>query len=205
MMPGVSALRRPALVLLLLLAGWQLWGAAWIHTKAALAQYLLVRAWDSAQREGEAQKPWPWADTWPVARLQLPTLAADYRVLAGTSGQALAFGPGLHEVFDGAGGRWAVIAGHRDTHFQFLQSVQPGMALWLEDMAGSVRTFQVASVRVVDSRVETLQPPSAGPAGLLLVTCYPFNDWRPNGPLRYVVEAIPSPAVRPLARGSMDG
>ena len=135
MMPSVNALRRPALVLVLLLAGWQLWGAAWIHTKAALAQYLLVRAWDSAQREGEAQKPWPWADTWPVARLQLPTLDADYRVLAGTSGQALAFGPGLHEVFDGAGGRWAVIAGHRDTHFGFLQSVQPGMALWLEDMA----------------------------------------------------------------------
>ena len=85
MMPSVNALRRPALVLVLLLAGWQLWGAVWIHTKAALAQYLLVRAWDSAQREGEAQKPWPWADTWPVARLQLPTLEADYRVLAGTS------------------------------------------------------------------------------------------------------------------------
>jgi len=25
---------------------------------------------------------------------------------------------------------------------------------------------------------------------LSLVTCYPFNDWNPGGPMRYVVTAV---------------
>ncbi len=197
--------RRVLLMLVLLLAAWQLAGAGWIHAKAMLAQHLLARAWEHTREEGVPHKPWPWADTWPAARLQAPALGADYHVLAGTSGQALAFGPGLHEAFDGSAERWTVIAGHRDTHFRFLQALQPGMTLRLEDIAGRVRHFRVVAIRVVDSRVETLQPPASGADGLLLVTCYPFDSWQTNGPLRYVVEAQPSPAARRPVRDSGDG
>lgn len=197
--------RRVLLWLVLLLAAWQLAGAGWIHAKAMLAQHLLARAWEDTREDGRPHKPWPWADTWPAARLEAPALGADYHVLAGTTGQALAFGPGLHEVFNGSAGRWTVIAGHRDTHFRFLQALQPGMTLRLEGIAGPVRHFRVVSARVVDSRVETLQPPAPDADGLLLVTCYPFDSWQPNGPLRYVVEAQPSPANRRFARDPGDG
>ena len=52
---------------LLAISLWQVGEGSWIVAKARLAQYLLQRAWIRAL-SGEANpKPWPWADTWPVA------------------------------------------------------------------------------------------------------------------------------------------
>ena len=64
-------------LLLLALGLWQLGGAALIHGKAWLAQRLLDRAWAATLAGGHEVKPWPWADTWPVARLQVDTLDAN--------------------------------------------------------------------------------------------------------------------------------
>ena len=45
-----------------------------INAKAARVQVLLEDAWERT-RKGEAKvRPWPWADTWPVARLRVPRL-----------------------------------------------------------------------------------------------------------------------------------
>ncbi|MDO8862293.1 class GN sortase [Haliea sp. E1-2-M8] len=181
--------RHLALAGLLLLAGWQLAGAGWIHGKALLAQQLLGRAWLESAATGVAQKPWPWADTWPVARLRVPGLQVEQYVLAGTSGQALAFGPGMHEAFAGGARNWTVLAGHRDTHFGFLGALVPGVRLSLELPDGELRDYQVQSSRVVDSRVERLDPPPVDRPHLLLVTCYPFASVAANGPLRFVVVA----------------
>ena len=59
-----------AVALLAALGAWELGHGAWIHAKAQLAQYLLQRAWERTLRGEPAAKPWPWADTWPVARLR---------------------------------------------------------------------------------------------------------------------------------------
>ncbi|MFD1583773.1 class GN sortase, partial [Microbulbifer halophilus] len=76
-----------------LLAGlWQLGGAAWLLAKAELAQYLIAAAWEEKLSSGESVEPWPWADTRPVAKLQLAD-REPLMVLAGGSGQALAVGP----------------------------------------------------------------------------------------------------------------
>jgi sortase A len=62
--------------------------------KAQVAQVLLERAW-MRTRAGEAEaKPWPWADTWPVARITVPRIGKSAVVLAGASGEAMAFAPG---------------------------------------------------------------------------------------------------------------
>ena len=101
--------------------------AGWIHAKAALAQHLLAGAW-ARTRDGEARaRPWPWADTWPLARLSVARLGVRRLVLAGASGRTLAFGPGHHAgtALPGAPGN-AVISGHRDTHFRFLGELRPG-------------------------------------------------------------------------------
>ena len=67
---------------------------AYIHAKALLAQVLLQRAFDETIATGHPTKPWSWADTWPVARIEVKRIGASAIVLAGSSGQALAFGPG---------------------------------------------------------------------------------------------------------------
>ncbi|SEA35686.1 class GN sortase [Microbulbifer marinus] len=174
-----------------LLAGlWQLGGAAWLLAKAELAQVLIADAWEEQLKTGGAAKPWPWADTWPVARLQLDA-QEPLVVLAGGSGQALAFGPGLlagsGEPGNLAEPRTTVIAAHRDTHFGDLERLRPGSPIQLQDSSGRWHSYRVSTTRVVDSEREQL--PIFAEPGLLLVTCYPFDAINPGGPLRYVVYA----------------
>lgn len=71
------------LVLIVVLLGlWQQTGSgAWIYVKAQLAQVLLQRAWAGTLAGQRDVKPWPWADTWPVARLVVPSLGIDQIVL----------------------------------------------------------------------------------------------------------------------------
>ena len=184
--------RRLLAVLLFLLACQQLAGAGLIKAKAWLAPILIERAWaQSLSRGGEPVAPWPWADTWPVARLKVPSEGLERWVLAGDSGNALAFGPG-HATASAALGSagLAVIGGHRDTHFAFLRYLKPGAELHLQLPGGHWRTYAVAALEVVDASVQSL-PVSSGVERLLLVTCYPFDALQPGGPLRYVVHALP--------------
>ncbi|WP_308368533.1 MULTISPECIES: class GN sortase [unclassified Microbulbifer] len=179
---------RAALSGILLTAGiWQLGGAAWLLAKAELAQVLISDAWEEQLQTGVEVKPWPWADTWPVAKLQLDQQTS-LMVLAGGSGQALAFGPGMLAI-SGAPGepRTTVIAAHRDTHFGDLGKLKPGAPIQLQDNRGRWHSYRVSETRVVDSGREQL-PVFAEP-GLLLVTCYPFGAIDPRGPLRYLVYA----------------
>ena len=107
---------------LLCLGFWQFGQGAYIPAKAWLAQELMQRAWVRTGAGEERAGPWPWADTWPVARLTSKERGVDLIVLAGGSGRTLAFGPGhlSASAMPGEVGN-AIIGGHRDTHFQFLQ------------------------------------------------------------------------------------
>ena len=154
-----------------------------ILAKAELAQVLISHAW---LKQGTA-RPWPWADTWPVLRLRVPHLGVDLYVLEGGQGHALAFGPGRVQK-PGAGAAPLVIAGHRDTHFSFLQQLRTGDLLRLQAKQGSWQDWRIDSVALVDSKRTELNP---APGGLTLVTCYPFDALLAGGTLRYVVTAYP--------------
>ena len=193
---GASAVRARcfagvAIVLLLLAAAWELGHGVYIHAKAQLAQYLLQRAWARTLDGEKDARPWPWADTWPVARLRVPAHGVDLIVLDGVSGRTLAFGPGHASggPAPGAPGT-AVISGHRDTHFRFLAAVKPGDEILVQMPRRSVARFRVVETAVLDSRVAMLRA-ADGPA-LALLTCYPFDALRAGGPLRWVVTALPA-------------
>jgi sortase A len=193
-------MRRALLIIgaLLAVAGTaQVAGGASIAAKAVLAQWLLERAW-TRSRSGEPRvKPWRWADTWPVARLRAPAVDANLIVLAGISGRTLAFGPGWLKAssWPGRPGT-AVIAGHRDTHFQFIRDLKPGDLLVLETAEGRERPYRIASAGIVDSRRARLMV-VGGVERLVLVTCYPFDAIQAGGPLRWVVEAYPAAGPEP--------
>ncbi len=171
------------------LGAWQAGGGGYILAKAWLAQVLLSRAWAATLAGAREARPWAWADTWPVARLQVPGLSIDHIVLAGAGGRTLAFGPGHLEgtALPGNEGH-AVLGGHRDTHFAFIKHLRPGMVLRVQNSDGQWRRYRVAGNAVIDHREARLVPAAAGSA-LTLVTCYPFEDWQPGGPLRYLVFA----------------
>ncbi|MDO3383342.1 class GN sortase [Gilvimarinus algae] len=186
-----------ALLLLVLL--WQ-WGNAFgIELKAQLAQMLIERAWQQKlDAPGLKAAPWPWADTQPVGRLQWlderGRVQKDLYVLAGAHGEALAFGPGLMADAVGTDQRARVIGGHRDTHFRFLQKLSSGDRLRWQGADGHWRTYVISQRSIADVRTEELWIEPAADA-LWLVTCYPFNELRAGGPLRYVVRADSLEAV----------
>jgi len=178
-----------------LLAGvglWQLGQGAWIYVKARLAQHLLQRAWARTLRGEPEARPWPWADTWPVARLQVPAHGVDLIVLIGVSGRTLAFGPGHApgSAVPGAHGT-AIVTGHRDTHFRFLERVQQGDEIIVEGPDRRRSRLRVQATSVVDSRTAVIWTEDQS-ASLVLMTCYPFGAVMPGGPLRYVVTATAS-------------
>ena len=198
--PPASTLRRPprfptAAAAILALLGAALFGqGAWIHVKALLAQVLLERAFAASLSTGHAVKPWPWADTWPVARIEVPRLHRSTIVLAGSSGQALAFGPGHVERTPEAGELGtAVYSAHRDTHFAFLADVRIGDAIRVTRRDGHVFAFQVTGTSVVRWDASGIDADADG-RQLVLSTCWPL-DAKFSGPLRYLVRAELSGSV----------
>ena len=160
-----------------------------IYLKAKLAQVLIKQAWSETLVSDRDVKPWPWADTWPVARLQVAD--TDLYILQGAQGSSLAFGPGWMEDSvrpEEVGTK--LIAGHRDTHFKFLQDLQGNDALTLTGRDGRQTDYYVDSIQIIDSSKEQLLIDTQ-PEQLVLITCYPFDAIEASGPQRYIVNALP--------------
>lgn len=174
---------------ILCLGFWQFGQGAYIPAKAWVAQELMNRAWRRVESGSSRAAPWPWADTWPVAKLSAQHGDIELIVLEGGSGRTLAFGPG-HLSISASPGQVgnSVIAGHRDTHFQFLQYVDVGDPINVELPDGRRHLYEVVHIDVVDSRRGALVLDTDEPM-LSLVTCYPFDAMDPGGPMRYVVSA----------------
>jgi sortase A len=178
------------LPILFALIGLILFGqGAYIHAKALVAQVLLERAFEKTIATGRETKPWSWADTWPVARLEVKRIRARAIVLAGSSGQALAFGPGHVEGTPDAGERGvAVYSAHRDTHFAFLKNVVIGDEIDVTRHDGRTFRYRVDATSVVRFDASGIDP-IVGGHELVLSTCWPF-DALTQGPERYLVHAM---------------
>lgn len=165
-----------------------------IEAKARLAQILIQEAWAETLATGEAQKPWSWADTWPVARLRFTNHEGqiesdiDLYILEGAEGNSLAFGPGHHQGTDLPGYGASIVGGHRDTHFEFLKEAQLRDELQVQRMDGQWKIYEIQTMEVRNSETEPLLIDQDSDA-LYLVTCYPFDAIIPGGPLRYLVVA----------------
>jgi len=176
------------LLVLPLCGCWFIGQGSYIHAKAVLAQLLLETAW-SETLEGQKQvKPWPWADTWPIARLTAPAYGISHIVLAGASGSSLAFGPGhlFGSAQPGEAGN-IIISGHRDTHFSFLQEIKKGDYLELQSKS-KTSAYQVMDIQIID-KTKNDSIPVDSKNKLVLITCYPFDALQAGGPLRYMITA----------------
>ncbi len=159
--------------------------------KAQVAQYLLTTSWQANLSSLEKkQKPWPWADTYPIAQLKVPKYDIEQIVLSGANGRNLAFGPGhlSSSAQPGSQGH-IIIGGHRDTHFSFLKQVNLGDEIELIDNQNHHHIYQVIDMSIHDIHQNTLY--SLPFSAISLITCYPFNTINPGGSQRYVVTALP--------------
>ncbi len=190
----LSALKTSCIVLLVIFGGVQLYGAVYLKAKAQVAQILLERAWSNTQKSesltsSDIHKPWSWADTYPVAKLSVPTQNIQQIVLAGATGRTLAFAPGLLMAsydFEEAGA--TAIAGHRDTHFSFLQHVEVGEIIEVETTSGKLLSYRILETKITNINDSHLRLKDSRSL-LALITCYPFNTLAPTGDLRFIVTA----------------
>ncbi|MBL4757117.1 MAG: class GN sortase [Rhizobiales bacterium] len=160
----------------------------YIKAKAMLAQVLLNQAWAETMETNEPTRPWPWMDTWPIARIEVPRLEQSAIALAGASGQALAFAP-VHlrqSAMPGARGT-SVFAAHRDTHFTFMAQLKEGDRINMTNSSGEIFEYEIQSFRIVPWNNSGIDPDSLE-RKLALVTCWPL-DGTFAGPMRFIAEA----------------
>ncbi len=173
---------------LLTVGSWQVGSSVYLLAKAHLAQYLIADAWQATLKDGQQHKPWDWADTHPVAKLQFPSIAETSYVLEGASGRNMAFGP-ARTLSAGMPGDAisTIISAHNDSHFKFLGQIKLNDLIQIETTAGQF-TYQVRDLRVVDSSQQQVIIKQQDE--LILTTCYPFNALQTGGKMRYQVTAV---------------
>jgi sortase A len=182
------------IALSLLLGVYQFSGGLYVFTKAELAQYLIADAWHKSLQSDKPHKPWPWADTHPVAELIIGEKT--WYVLAGASGRNLAFAPTHVSSTPEPGEKGnSVIVGHRDTQFNSLKRLQRGDLINVKTQHGT-QQFKVTMLRVAQqSQIEYMQGNTNNEtldvdrADLTLITCYPFDSLVPDPTHRYIVRA----------------
>ena len=181
-----------ALRLVLFLAGVSLLSNSfYINLKAELAQYLISSSWQTHQSNQPARKPWPWADTYAIAKIEVHRLELVLYVMNDDTGESLAFGPGhIPQSAIPASNGHSMIAGHRDSHFDFIQHLKIGDKIVISNYLGKRQEYEIDHAYKMDVRVNSLIH-YADENLLTLITCFPFNGLTPGGPLRWVVNASP--------------
>lgn len=169
--------------------------ASWLPVKAWLSEQLISYSWHQTINLKEKIKPWPWADTYPIAELSFLRLNKNIVVLDGGDPTTLAFSAGAIAPFNQAiSTQPFVVAGHRDSHFSFLKEVLMNDIISLADKYGQSQLYQVEAIDIIDAATGKL-PVLADDSPLVLITCYPFNDLGSDvsstGNERYVITAKP--------------
>ena len=191
--------RSKLLSILFLMMGTIFIGKAfYMDAKAELAQYLIDSAWHSREAGQPAAKPWPWADTYAVAKIEVPRLNIVQYIMRDASGESLAFGPGhLAQSALPASVGHSMVAGHRDSHFEFIKNLIIGDTVIISNYHNDRQSYRVNKAVEFDTRTEQLN--LTGQDMLTLITCYPFNELVPGGPLRWIVDATPVPNTGTLS------
>ena len=160
-----------------------------IEFKAQVAQTLLQYAWDKTIKTGKNQQPWKSFDGSPVFRLMIPRHGVDQVVLAGTSGQSLAFGPAFHEESNlpGSGGTIA-LSSHRDSHGAYIKQLKKGDMIKLQDRSQKWYSYTIENFDILNVRSDNILTTNDKEV-LLIITCYPFKGITSDTHLRYVVSA----------------
>lgn len=167
--------------------------ASWLPVKGWLSHKLISYSWLQSIDLQQKVKPWPWADTYPIAELSFERLNKSVVVLNGGDPTTLAFSAGAVAPFNQArSAQPFVVAGHKDSHFSFLEEVLMNDIISLVDKYGHSQLYQVEAIDIVDASSDEL-PVLADDSSLVLITCYPFTGFSSNGVSnrneRYVITA----------------
>ncbi|MBM7661641.1 LPXTG-site transpeptidase (sortase) family protein [Bacillus mesophilus] len=118
-------------------------------------------------------------------KITIPKINQEFPIIHGTDQPELAEGVGhyIGSVLPGESDN-TVLAGHRDTVFKDLGTIETGDMIIVETVAGTF-TYKITGQRIVDKDDRTVIVPY-DKATLTLITCYPFEFVGP-APERFVL------------------
>ena len=163
--------------------------ASLMPIKAIIGQHYLEVAWKDSLKSNTLSKPWKSADFYMVGELIVPKLKISRVILNSVSGEALAWSIGRVNNVGYSSSRGPIIlAGHRDSHMQFMSKLNIGDKIELMMTDGVLKTYEISQLEVADKPELKISKTSINDESLVLTTCWPFNARR-SSLQRYIVVA----------------
>ena len=125
-----------------------------------------------------------------VGELKVPRLKITRIILNSVSGEAMSWGIGLvTNIGTSSGNKPIILAGHRDSHMQFMSELNIGDNIELMMSDGNVKSYIISKTEVSSKPEMSLSPISLNREILILTTCWPFNSVQ-SGDQRYIIFAV---------------
>ena len=157
--------------------------------KAIIGQHYLEVAWQDSLKKNKLSKPWKSADFYMIGELTIPKLRISRVILNSVSGEALAWSIGRVSNVGPSSSRGPIIlAGHRDSHMQFMSKLNIGDKIELVMSDGVLKLYEISQLEVTDKPELKILSNSIKSDSLILTTCWPFNASR-SSQQRYIVVA----------------
>ena len=152
--------------------------------KAIIGQHYLEVAWKESLKANKLSRPWRSADFYMIGELTVPKLNISRVILNNASGEAMAWGIGrVNSVQFSKNRKPIILAGHRDSHMQFMSKLNIGDKIELMMSDGLLKTYTVSKTKILNKPVLNV-----GKENLILTTCWPFSTQR-SGNKRYIISA----------------
>ena len=163
--------------------------ASLMPIKAIIGQHYLEVAWKESLKNNKLSKPWKSADFYMIGELRVPKLKVSRVILNSVSGEAMAWSIGRVTNLGNALDKQPIIlAGHRDSHMQFMSELNIGDKIELMMSDGLLRLYNISEAQINQKATLDVSLPKFTNNSLILTTCWPFNSER-SGTQRYIIIA----------------
>ncbi|MDB9697795.1 class D sortase [Amylibacter sp.] len=163
--------------------------ASLMPIKAIIGQHYLEVAWQDSLKKNKLSKPWKSADFYMIGELTIPKLKISRVILNSVSGEALAWSIGrVDNVGSSSSSGPIILAGHRDSHMQFMSKLNVGDKIELMMTDGVLKTYEISKLDVTDKPELKILSNSINNNSLILTTCWPFQSLK-SGSQRYLLHA----------------
>ena len=163
--------------------------ASLMPIKAIIGQHYLEVAWKDSLKSNKLSKPWKSADFYMIGELKIPKLKISRVILNSSTGEAMAWGIGrVNNAQSSSKGGPIILAGHRDSHMQFMSKLNVGDKIELMMSNRVLKTFIISKTDITKKPELAVSALNTKNEILILTTCWPFNSQKP-GSERYIVTA----------------
>ena len=145
--------------------------------KAIIGQHYLEVAWKESLKANKLSKPWRSADFYMIGELTVPKLNISRVILNNASGEAMAWGIGrVNSVQFSKNRKPIILAGHRDSHMQFMSKLNIGDKIELMMSDGLLKSYEISELEITDKPEFRISKSMFNSDNIILTTCWPFNS-----------------------------